>query len=347
MKRMDSLAFADERELELAMSEPSQRMVDAVSALGGDIAILGIGGKIGVTLGMAAARAVQAAGGGRRVYGVSRFSDRAARERLEAAGVDCVPCDLLDRGAVASLPEAAALVFMAGRKFGTSGSEEATWAMNTVVPANAAERYPGVPTVVYSTGCVYALESPYSGGSSELDPPRPVGEYAQSALGRERVYEHYSLRDGTPVCLFRLNYAIDPRYGVLHDIASKVRAGEPVDLSAAAFNCIWQGDVIERTFLAFSAATSPASALNVTGPETASTRRIAEAFGRRFGKSPEFRGDGLSGVSYLADATKSFGLFGYPRVSLAQMVDAQAEWLLSGGSSLGKPTHFEATDGTY
>lgn len=341
------LPFKDEEELERFMSEPSRRAVEAVAALGGDIAILGIGGKIGVTLGMMAARAVKAAGSRARVYGVSRFGDQGARDRLTSAGVECVACDLLDRAAVDALPDAAAVVFMAGRKFGTSGSEEATWAMNAVVPANVSERYRGVPTVAYSTGCVYALESPYSGGSSELDPPRPVGEYAQSALARERVFQHYSLRYGTPVCLFRLNYAIDPRYGVLHDIAAKVLAGEAVDLSAATFNCVWQGDVLERTFLALGVAASPAAALNVTGPETASTRRVAEAFGRRFGKEPVFVGDGQSGRSYLNDASLSFKLFGYPGVGLSRMIDWQADWLLAGGASLGKPTHFESTDGSY
>jgi nucleoside-diphosphate-sugar epimerase len=294
-----------------------------------------------------AAKAVKLSGTGRRVIGVSRFSDAASRRKLEEAGVACIACDLLDRDAVDALPDAGKVIFMAGRKFGTSGAEELTWAMNTVVPANVAWRYRNSVIVAYSTGCVYEFESPYSGGSSEGDVPRPVGDYAQSALGRERVFQHFSNASGTPVCLLRLNYAIDPRYGVLHDIAMKVASGTPVDLAVANLNCIWQGDVLERTLLAFGLAASPAFVLNISGPETASVRRVATEFGKRFGKSPVFTGGGESGKAYLNDASLSFKLFGYPRVSLAEMIDVQADWIASGGASLGKPTHFETTDGNY
>lgn len=347
MARTSLPKFSSEKALEDFMSEPTPEVVDAFRAADGDIAILGIGGKIGVTLGMMAAKAARLAGTGRRVIGVSRFSDAAARRKLEDAGVECVVCDLLDRDAVDALPDAGRVVFMAGRKFGTAGAEELTWAMNTVVPANVAWRYKRSTIVAYSTGCVYDFESPYSGGSAEADEPRPVGDYAQSALGRERVFQHFSLAEGTPVCILRLNYAIDPRYGVLHDIARKVAAGTPVDLAVANLNCIWQGDVLERTLLAFGLAASPAYVLNITGPETASVKRIAIGFGKRFGKEPAFVGAGEGGKAYLNDASLSFKLFGYPRVSLAEMIDAQADWMASGGSSLGKPTHFETTDGTY
>lgn len=340
-------SFASETDLEDFMSEPTQRVVDAFRESPDDIAILGIGGKIGVTLGMMAARAMRLAGTGHRVFGVSRFTDAQARRKLEEAGVECVPCDLLDRDSVDALPNAEKVVFMAGRKFGTSGAEETTWAMNTVVPANVAWRYKGSAIVAYSTGCVYDFVTPYSGGSVETDAPRPVGDYAQSALGRERVFQHFSRADGTRVCLLRLNYAIDPRYGVLHDIAHKVASGEPVDLAVANLNCIWQGDVLERTLLAFGYAASPVLILNLTGPETASVQRIAREFGRRFGKDPVFKGDGESGRAYLNDATLSFGLFGYPRVALAEMIDIQAGWITAGGGSLGKPTHFETNDGNY
>jgi nucleoside-diphosphate-sugar epimerase len=341
------IAFRDEGELEAFMSEPTPRVVESLRSYRGDIAILGIGGKIGVTLGMMAARAAAAAGTETRIIGVSRFSDRDARRRLEAAGVECLACDLLDRDAVDALPDAARVIFMAGKKFGTSGAEETTWAMNTVVPANVAWRYRASAIVAYSTGCVYDFVSPYSGGSSELDAPKAAGDYAQSALGRERVFQHASRERGTPVCLLRLNYAIDPRYGVLHDIARKVAAGEAVDLAVANLNCIWQGDVLERTLLAFGLAASPAFVLNLTGPETASVRRIAEDFGRRFGKPPVFAGNGESGRAYLNDAGLSFRLFGYPRLTLAEMIGLQADWILAGGASLGKPTHFETTDGRY
>ncbi len=340
-------SLTNEKDLEDFMSTPTQRVVDALRESSDDIAILGIGGKIGVTLGMIAARAMRLAGTGRRVIGVSRFSDAAARRKLEEAGVECVACDLLDRDSVDALPNAGKVVFMAGKKFGTSGAEETTWAMNTVAPANVAWRYRRSAIVAYSTGCVYDFETPYSGGSAETDAPRPVGDYAQSALGRERVFQHFSRADGTRVCILRLNYAIDPRYGVLHDIAHKVASGKAVDLATANLNCIWQGDVLERTLLAFGHAASPALFLNITGPETASVRRIAVEFGRRFGKTPVFTGDGESGRAYLNDASLSFGLFAYPRVTLAEMIDLQAAWMTAGGGSLGKPTHFETNDGNY
>ncbi len=340
-------SFKTEEELESRMSEPTAAVVEEFRKNPGDLAILGIGGKIGVTLGMMAARARDAAGVRSRILGVSRFSDKAARARLEKAGVECLECDLLDRSSVDKLPDAPRVVFMAGKKFGTSGSEETTWAMNTVVPAYVADRYRASEIVAYSTGCVYDFVTPYSGGSSESDPPRAVGDYAQSALGRERVFQHFSGAEGTRVCILRLNYAIDPRYGVLHDIARKVAAGESVDLSVENFNCIWQGDVLERTLLAFRHAASPAFVLNLTGPETASVRRTAEEFGRLLGKPPVFRGGGEGGRAYLNDAALSFRLFGYPRVPLAEMIRMQADWIASGGGSLGKPTHFETTDGTY
>ncbi|MDP3176374.1 MAG: NAD(P)-dependent oxidoreductase [Spirochaetaceae bacterium] len=341
------ISFRDEEELEAFMSEPTPRVVESLRAYRGDIAILGIGGKIGVTLGMMVARSVAAAGTRSRVYGVSRFSDRDARRKLELSGVECLSCDLLDRDAVDALPDALRVIFMAGKKFGTSGAEETTWAMNTVVPANVSWRYRKSAIVAYSTGCVYDFVTPYSGGSSELDSPKAAGDYAQSALGRERVFQHASREHGTPVCLLRLNYAIDPRYGVLHDIARKVAAGEVIDLAVANLNCIWQGDVLERTILAFDRAASPAFVLNLTGPETASVRRIAEEFGRRFGKQPTFTGGGESGRAYLNDAGLSFRLFGYPRLTLSEMIGLQADWIIAGGGSLGKPTHFETNDGNY
>lgn len=340
-------SFKTEEELESFMSEPTGPVVEEFRKNPGDLAILGIGGKIGVTLGMMAARARDTAGVRSRVIGVSRFSDNASRAKLEKSGVECLECDLLDRASVDRLPDAPRVVFMAGKKFGTSGAEETTWAMNTVVPAYVAGRYRDSAIVAYSTGCVYDFVTPYSGGSAESDPPKAVGDYAQSALGRERVFQHFASAEGTRVCILRLNYAIDPRYGVLHDIARKVASGEVVDLGVENFNCIWQGDVLERTLLAFRLAASPAFVLNLTGPETASVRRAAEEFGRLLGKAPVFRGGGQGGRAYLNDAALSFRLFGYPRVPLAEMIRMQADWIVSGGGSLGKPTHFETTDGTY
>ena len=343
-----SQRFKSEAELEAYMSTPSERLISFMKESEGDIAILGIAGKVGVTLGMMAARAIKAAGVEKKVYGVSRFSDPASRAKLDALGVSTIACDLLDAAAVDKLPCAENVIFMAGRKFGTMGAQDLTWATNTIAPANVARRFASSSIVAYSTGCVYDFAPPFSGGSTEKDDPKPVGEYAQSTLGRERVFEYYSRTAGTPVCLFRLNYAIDLRYGVLYDIAAKVHKGEPVDLSVGSFNCIWQGDVLERTLLSLDLCSSPPTAINITGPETVSVRWAAEEFGLRFGRKPLFAGIERSEASgYLSNAAASIGIFGYPSVSLSEMVDMVADWIIAGGSSLGKPTHFESTDGRY
>jgi nucleoside-diphosphate-sugar epimerase len=341
-------SFADDKALETFMSAPTERVIELVRGIEGDIAILGVAGKVGVTLGMMAARAVEAAGAGKRVYGISRFSDPADRRKLDSAGVSTIACDLLDRASVDALPDAANVLFLAGRKFGTTGALDLTWATNAIAPANVAERYSSSRIVAYSTGCVYALSTAATGGPTERDPPAPIGEYAQSALARERLFEYHSRAKGTRVCLFRLNYAIDLRYGVLHDIARRVFEGRPVDLSVGSFNCIWQGDVIERTLLSLPLCSSPPAAINVTGPETASVRWAAGEFGQRFGREPLFAGEErCDSRGYLANAARSFALFGYPSVTLAEMIDMTAEWIAAGGSSLGKPTHFESTDGKY
>ncbi|MCX8013718.1 MAG: NAD(P)-dependent oxidoreductase, partial [Rectinema sp.] len=325
MKGMDRRAASvstprTEEDLEALLSEPSDRLVAFFRSLTGRLMILGIGGKIGITLGMAAARAAAAAESRLEVVGVSRFSEAAARARLEKAGVSTVACDLLDAQAVASLPDADYVIFMAGRKFGTSQDASLTWAMNTLVPANVARRYQKARIVVFSTGCVYPLVRAESGGCTESIAPAPVGEYAQSALARERVFEYFSRSMGTPVCLFRLNYAIDLRYGVLHDIARQVKEGVPVDLAVRTFNCIWQGDVIERALLCLNECAAPPVPINISGPETVSVRTVAEAFGAYFGVTPIFVHDtDPESPCYLCNAGKSFELFGYPRVTLGQM----------------------------
>ncbi|TXT46197.1 MAG: NAD-dependent epimerase/dehydratase [Spirochaetes bacterium] len=340
--------IADEAGLEDFMSAPSERVVERVGAIKGDIVILGVAGKVGVTLAMMLAKAVKKAGTSSKVYGVSRFSDPKAKEHLAIFGVRPLGVDLLDPAQVAALPGSENVFFLAGKKFGTVGAQDLTWATNTIAPANAAQRYKGARIVAYSTGCVYDFKTAASGGALELEDPNPTGEYAQSTLGRERVFEYYSRKDGTRVCQFRLNYAIDLRYGVLRDIADRVYSGQAVDLSVGSLNCIWQGDVLERTVLSLDLCESPAKAINITGPETASIRWLAEEFGRRFGKAPCFSGNEKpDSKAYLANAAKSFALFGYPAISLETMIDMTAVWVASGGSSLGKPTHFEQTDGKY
>ena len=340
---------ANEAELDELLSQPSERLVTFFRRLHGKrLAILGIGGKIGVTLGMAAVRAARLAGGGTDIVGVSRFSGAEARNKLESAGLTTIACDLLDERAVRALPDADFVIFMAGRKFGTSGESSLTWAMNTIVPVHVAERYPRARTVVFSTGCVYPLVAAESGGCDETSEPSPIGEYAQSTLARERVFEHYSRTRGTPVTLFRLNYAIDLRYGVLHDIATQVWEEKPIDLSVRNFNCIWQGDVIERALLALDFCDSPPYILNVSGPEMVSTKAVAEYFSKEFHKPLRFINEDVAPEpAYLCDARCSFASFGYPAVTLERMLALTAAWIRQGGSSLHKPTHFQTTDGNY
>lgn len=338
--------FDSPAELDEFLSRPSPGLVDWFSRLDGDLVVLGVGGKMGVTLAMLAARASAAAGGRTTVTGVSRFGDPDARRALEEAGVRTIAGDLIDRTAVAALPDAANVVFMAGRKFGTRGEEPATWAANTVVPANVAERFRDSRIVAFSTGCVYPLVTPDSGGCDESVPPAPVGEYAQSCLGRERVFEFFSARHGTPVCLLRLNYAIDLRYGVLHDLATAIAEGRPVDLSSTHFNCLWQGDANERALRALGQCACPAVALNLTGAETLATREVALRLARAMGADVAFDGSG-GGPTYLNDASRSIRLFGRPAVTIDDMIAWTAEWVSAGRPSLGKPTHFEVRNGDF
>ena len=333
-------------ELDETLSEPSDALVDMMKRLPGDIAILGIAGKMGLTLGRRAVNAVRRAGVAKRVFGVSRFSSPADRERLESWGVETVVCDLLDRDAVSRLPDAANVVFMAGRKFGTAGSEDLTWAMNTLVPGNVAWRYPASRIVAFSTGCVYPFRRAAEGGCTEDDPPAPVGEYAQSCLGRERIFQHAAQARGTPTLLFRLNYAIDLRYGVLHDLAQQIRDGQPVRDTVGFFNAVWQGDANDWALRALELAAAPAAVLNATGPETISVRRAAAEMARHMGMPVRFA-DAFRDAAYLADAGKLHALMGYPSATLGQMLRWQAEWTRAGGESLGKKTHFDVNDGQY
>ncbi|MFO7782362.1 MAG: NAD(P)-dependent oxidoreductase [Spirochaetia bacterium] len=335
-----------EEELEELMSTPPPGLIRLFSELDGDVMVLGVGGKMGTQLAGMARRAAEEAGAPREVIGVSRFSTPGKREQLEAAGVRTIACDLLDRAAVAALPDASNIIFMAGRKFGTSGSAELTWAMNTLLPALVAERFPESRTVVFSTGNVYPLVPVTGGGARETDEPAPVGEYAITTLGRERVFEYYSKQNSTPVCLMRLNYAIDLRYGVLYDIGMKVRAGETIDLTMGNANVIWQGDAVAHALYALTICASPARILNVTGPEIMSIRWAAETFAKLMGTEARFVGE-ESGRALIGNASDALGRFGYPRVPLQKMVEWTAHWIEIGGPSLSKPTHFETSDGSY
>lgn len=334
--------FASARELEEYLSAPSSALVDYFKGLQGDIMIIGAGGKIGPTMAMMARRGVEKAGVQKKITAV----DVQPLKALEGKGIDVVQCDLLDRKAVGQLPRAENVVFMAGRKFGSSGSEWLTWAINVMVPHNVAEVCRESRIAVFSTGCVYPVVDISTGGSVETDPPAPVGEYAMSCLGRERVFDHYAAEKGTRVVQIRLNYALEMRYGVLVDIAMKVFHDKPVDVTTGFMNGIWQGDCCDQVLRSFDCAASPSAILNVTGPELVSVRWIAMRFGELFGKQPRITGQ-ENGRAYLSNAAKANALFGNPSVPIGKTIEWVADWVERGGENIGKPTHFETQDGRY
>jgi nucleoside-diphosphate-sugar epimerase len=334
-----------EDELEDRLSEPTPAVIETLGGLGGDIIVLGVGGKMGPTLARMARRASDEAGVRRRIIGVSRFSAGGEAD-LRKYGVEAISCDLLDAAAVARLPDVANVVFLAGRKFGSTGDEAATWAINSYLPGVVCARYRGSRIVALSTGNVYPLVPVSGPGSREADPPQPVGEYAMSCLGRERVFEHFSRAYGIPAAIIRLNYACDLRYGVLVDLARKVLAGEPIDLGMGYFNTIWQGDATAMALLAFAHTASPPRFINVTGPEKLSARAVAERFGQLMNRPVRFTGTEAA-TALLSDARYGLGLLGPLRVGADQLVEWVANWVTRGGRSLNKPTHFESRDGRF
>ena len=338
--------IANEQQLEDLLSEPSAADIDAARALDGPLMILGAAGKMGPSLAHLAKRALQAAGNPAPVIAVSRFSNPDSRTLLQSWGIETIPCDMLEPGALDQLPDAPNVIFMAARKFGSSGLPSLTWATNTLLPGLAAQRYRHSRIVAFSTGNVYPLTPVDSGGPAEDTPTNPVGEYAQSALGRERLFEHAALTWQTPVALLRLNYAVELRYGVLVDIARKVHAGTPVDLTMGHVNVIWQGDANSATLRALPLAATPAFVLNLTGAETLRVRDIAEGFARRFGTPAVLQGTEAP-TALLNNAALYHRLLGPPRVGVDQMMDWIAGWITQGGASLGKPTHFENREGKF
>lgn len=340
------MIIRNEDELEAALSAPNEADIESARQWDGDLLLLGVGGKMGPSLALRAAKAAKLAGTGYKVAGVSRFSDQRSRALLEEAGVRTISADLLDEDSLARLPDSPNVIYMAARKFGSTGDEGYTWAMNTYLPGRVASRFPASRIVAFSSGNVYPFLPVASGGATEETPPAPIGEYAISALGRERMFTHFSQANGTPVVLLRLNYAVELRYGVLFDIGSKVFAREPVDLAMGNANVIWQGDANSVCLRSLPHASSPPLVLNLTGPETLSVRWVAQVFGRHFGVEPSFTGT-ESPRALLNNAARCFELFGYPTVSVRELIEATARWIGSGGRALGKPTHFEVTDGKF
>lgn len=332
--------------LEDLLSVPTEATVEVMRQVPGDLVVLGIGGKMGPTLARMARRASDLAGTTRKIIGVSRFSSAALPERLHSWDIATHSCDLLDRESYAALPDAPNIVFMAGMKFGSTEQEARTWAMNTFVPGLVAERYRTSRIVVFSTGNVYGLCPLSLGGSVETDALNPVGDYAMSCLGRERIFEHFSRVNGTSMTILRLNYATELRYGVLLDIAQRVFEGRAVSLGMGHLNSIWQADASSMSLQSLCHTSAPPTVLNIAGPETLSVRRIATSFGDLFGRAPCFEGEEACSA-ILSNAGRAIELFGYPTVGINTMLARIAQWVSQGGETLGKPTHFEVRSGRF
>jgi nucleoside-diphosphate-sugar epimerase len=333
-------------QLDDLLSDPTPGAIETFAGLDGDLLILGVGGKMGPTLARMAVRATQAAGKKRKVIGVARFSNPELPAWLERYGIQPIACDLLNPAELNKLPDAANVIAMPALKFGSSGRPGDTWAVNCWLPANICQRYSSSRIAAFSTGNVYPLTPLSLGGSIETDPLSPVGEYAASCVGRERIYEYFSQSAGTPTSILRLNYACELRYGVLVDLARQIQASEPIDLSMGAVNVIWQGDANAMTLQALAAAASPPLVVNIAGPETLSVRRIGQQLGELLAKQPVFTGD-EGPTALLSNGQLAHRLFGYPQVPIQTLCRWIAHWLTSGGELLGKPTKFQVRDGKF
>jgi hypothetical protein len=335
--------FESIEQLDDFLTQPSEALVGDLERLDGDIMLLGVGGKMGPTL----AKLARNAAPSKRIIGVARFSEAGLRERLEGWGIETISADLLDEAQVSSLPKVKNVVYMAGRKFGSSDNQALTWAMNVHSPAIVASAFRESRIVAFSTGNIYPLVDVMHQGALETTPPGPRGEYAQSCLGRERMFEYFSGKFGTPGRLFRLNYAIDLRYGVLHDLASRVKAGTPIDLSLMGnVNVIWQGDANAQALRCLLHCTTPTSPINISGPETLSVRWLAEELGARMDVKPNLVG-AESQTAWLTNTAEAAKLFGYPEVPLGAMLDWVADWVVRDQLSFNKPTKYEVRDGGF
>jgi nucleoside-diphosphate-sugar epimerase len=332
--------------LEQRWLSPSDVLIEDLKQIKGDILILGAGGKIGPSIARLAKQAIEKAGLDKRVIGVSRFSEEGLADKLNAAGIETIAANILNDAELQALPEVENVLYLAGTKFGTSNNEPYTWAMNTYLPGRVAEKFKNSRIVVYSTGNVYPFTAVASGGATEELRADPVGEYGQSCLGRERLFQYFSSVYGTKLLIYRLNYAIDFKYGVLLEVAKSVLAGKPVDLRTGHVNVIWQGDANEMAIRSLLHCEAPSKILNITGPETVSLRWLATEFGRIFNTEPAFINEEQP-TALLSNAAESFRLFGYPRTTLKQMIGITAQWLSEGGKTINKPTHFQERKGQF
>ncbi|MBY5958673.1 NAD-dependent epimerase/dehydratase family protein [Membranicola marinus] len=334
------------QELNERLSQPSERLIRDFEKIDGDIMILGVGGKMGPSLAELAVRASKKGKNSKRIIGVSRFSDATLKEDLEKIGVETITADLLEEDELQALPEVDNVIYMIGKKFGTGGNEHLTWAMNAYLPGRVAEKFRNSRIVVFSSGNIYPYVPVLSGGATESTPPDPRGEYAQSCLGRERIFEHFSHRYEIPMLIYRLNYAVEMRYGNLLEIATAVNQQKPINLRLGHMNVIWQGDANEIAIRSLLHCSTPPKLLNVTGPETISIRWVADEFGRKLGKKPIIN-DQEAPDALLNNAAHSHQLFGYPSVSLTEVMDWTADWVQNEGETLGKPTHFQQRSGKF
>lgn len=339
---MIDISALDERALEDILSEPADATKEIVAGLNGDIVVLGAGGKMGPTLAMM----LKKASSDKNIYAVSRYSDKSVRTRIERSGIKTIQADLLDESVYSQLPDVENVFYLAGMKFGSTGNQPLTWALNSFLPGLVARHYKSSRIVVFSTGNVYPLVDINSGGASEKTAPDPVGEYAQSCLGRERIFEYFSQLHNTPQTIVRLNYANEPRYGIIVDLTQKILNDEPIDLTMGAVNLIWQRDANDYIIRSISLAKSPPAILNVTGPDTVFVRQLAEQIGKELNTKPRFASMKAQ-TALLSNASLCLDMFGYPQTTLDEMVSLIVKWVASGKTVLNKPTKYDIRNGKF
>lgn len=344
---MQQQRFESEAQLEEALTSPSDALVQDFSRSRGDLVILGAGGKMGPTLAVLARRALDAAGRSQdQVHAISRFGDTATREHLASHGVNVIPFDLVMNDDLSGLPDAPQVVFMVGAKFGAATNASWAWEVNAALPDRIARRYPESAIAVLSTGNVYPFVPVGSGGASEEVQPDPIGEYAQSCLGRERIFEFAAEVRSTPVSIIRLNYAVDLRYGVLADIAQTVAAKEPVSISTGHVNVVWQGYANEVVLRSLGRATPDVFRINLTGPEVLSVEAVARQFGELLSQEVRIMEEPHD-EALLSDATRCIAMFGPPSIDAQRLIELQADWILSGLPLTGRPTKWAVRDGKF